>query len=306
MQELTARAALVAAPDLAGGLTASVARDEVEEALQAAQEPPQLVLDVTRFEGGEAAETRSIAVAWEKGDLEELLRQSNAERLTLTFDRGAIEQAMTADVEAHGIREKVLVLAVAATAAAGAAGAAAAHPVGVPASGGQAVEAVVSPDDRGLSMASPVGGADAVVSPDDRAVSRASPVSASTGVSPDDRDVSRASPVAPAETGLSPDDRAVSRTFPAPEPALGADDRAVSRAAPVSLPDAGPGLSPDDRALPRTAPAPAPSTAEFASDDGFSISTPGPAETAAIGGAIALAITGAGFLVAGRRRGRLA
>ena len=289
MQEVNARAALVAAPGPGGGLTTSLPRDEVEEALRAAQEAPQLVLDVTRFADGEAAETRSITVAWEKGDLEELLRQATGERVTLTFDRDALEQAMEADVEAHGIREKVLVLAVAATAAAGAAGAAAAHPVGVPTSGGQAVEAVVvSPDDRGLSRASPVVGADTAVSPDDRAVSRASPVSAAE------------------TTGSSPDDRAVSRTFPAPDTGVGVDDRAVSRAAPVPVGDTGGGISPDDRALPRTAPAPAPSGVETVSDSGFSISAPSPAEAAAIGGAIALAITGAGFVVAGRRRGRLA
>ena len=306
MQEVPARAALAAAPGPDGGVTTSLARDEVEEALRsAAQETPQLILDLTRFEDGEVAETRRIAVAWEKGDLEELLRQTSGERVVLTFDRTALEQAMVADVEAHGFREKILILAVAATAAGGAAGAAAAHPVGVPAGGGEAVEAVVSPDDRGLSMASPVAAADTAVSPDDRAASRAFPVAApDTGVSPDDRAVSRMAPVAADDTALGPDDRAVSRAFPAPETGVGADDRAVSRAAPVSVADEATGLSPDDRPLSRAATSPGPSVEGTGSEGGLSISAPSPTETAAIGGAIALAITGAAFLVAGRRHGR--
>ena len=76
--------------------------------------PPDLILDVTRFANGDPAETRDLVVAWERADLEELLRQGESDRVILTFDSDAIREAMEADVEAHGIREKVLVLAVAA------------------------------------------------------------------------------------------------------------------------------------------------------------------------------------------------
>src|SRR5215211_7154035 len=142
MQELSARAALVPAPDVSDGLTTSVSREEVAEALRTADSPPDLILDVTRFSNGDAAETRNLVVAWERGDLEELLRQSEGDQIVLTFDREAIRQAMEADVEAHGIREKALVLAVAAMAATGAAASASAG---------------VSPDDRAVSQATSVG-----------------------------------------------------------------------------------------------------------------------------------------------------
>src|SRR5215217_2082433 len=127
MQELRARAALVSAPEVTDGLTTAVSREEVTEALRAADSSLDLILDVTRFSNGDPAETRNLVVAWERGDLEELLRQSKGDRIVLTFDHAAIRQAMEADVEAHGIREKALVLAVAAVAATGAAAGASAQ-----------------------------------------------------------------------------------------------------------------------------------------------------------------------------------
>src|SRR5215211_5320868 len=127
MQELSARAALVSAPEVTDGLTTAVSREEVTEALRAADSSLDLILDVTRFSNGDPAETRNLVVAWERGDLEELLRQSEGDRIVLTFDHAAIRQAMEADVEAHGIREKALVLAVAAVAATGAAAGASAQ-----------------------------------------------------------------------------------------------------------------------------------------------------------------------------------
>jgi hypothetical protein len=339
MQELSARAALVSAPEVSDGLTASVPREEVAEALRVGDTPPDLILDVTRFSNGDPAETRNLVVAWERGDLEELLRQTEGDQVVLTFDREAIRQAMEADVEAHGIREKALVLAVAAVAATGAAANASAG---------------VSPDDRAVSKSAPAATAPSV-SPDDRAVSKATSVgqveipylshgtltpeaaAAGGGVSPDDRAVSMAAPATGAESeaaaaggGVSPDDRAVSMAAPAtgseseaaaaeipylshgtltPEAAaagssLSPDDRAVSMAAPATGAEseaaaAGSSLSPDDRAVSMAAPAPADVAAD---DSGISISAPSPTTAVGIGAAVALAITGAAFAVAGRRR----
>jgi hypothetical protein len=76
------------------------------------------------------------------------------------------------------------------------------------------------------------------------------------------------------------------------------DDRAVPRVAP---PTPTPIVSPDDRALPRS-PVEAP-TGGTASDPGITWA-PSSAETAVLAGAIALAITGAFFVVGGRRRPR--
>jgi hypothetical protein len=128
VQELNARAALVPATSVEDGLSTTVTRDQVAEALRA-DGPVELVLDVTRFEGsGEPAETQSVAVSWERPDLERLLSAGSGDTIQLTFDRQAIEDAMS-DVEGHGFRERVLVFAVAATVAAGAAGAANAAPM---------------------------------------------------------------------------------------------------------------------------------------------------------------------------------
>jgi hypothetical protein len=104
MQEIPARAALVSAPDVAQGLTTSISREEVEKAMRAEDGPLELILDVTRFENDEPAETRSVAVAWQPSDLEQLLRQAEGDRVTLTFDGEALREAMEGDVEAHGLR----------------------------------------------------------------------------------------------------------------------------------------------------------------------------------------------------------
>jgi hypothetical protein len=260
MEEISARASLVPAADVSQGLTTSVSRSELEEVLGSDEEPIELILELTQFSDGEAAgEPRSVAVSWERSDLERLLEEATGERVTLTFDRQALLEAATTDVEAHGMRETVLALAVAATAATGAAASASAEPGPFLGTGATSTQ---------------VGG------PDDRAVSRAAPT-------PD--------PV------LGVDDRAVPRAAPVDIPTPAPDDRAVPRATPVEFPS--PGLAPDDRAVPRaTTPVEAPATGSV-SDPGSSWS-PSPAETAVLVGALALAITGAFFVVGGRRRVR--
>jgi hypothetical protein len=339
MEEIAARAALVPAPDVGDGLTTSIARSEIEEVLAAEEAPIELVLDVTRFADGETGDTRSISVSWERSDLEQLLKDAQGDQVILTFDREALRQATDDDVEAHGFREKILVLAVAATAATGAAATAAAEP-GAFLGAGTPVAQSLSPDDRAFARTAPVSAADAVASPDDRAFARTSPVSApDAGVSPDDRAFPRTSPVSAPDAGVSPDDRAFPRTSPvsapdagvspddrafqrptpvsAPDAGVSPDDRAFPRTSPVSAPDAGvspddralprspiaapdTGLSPDDRAFPRTSPVSAPATGTV-SDPGTSWA-PSPTEAVAVAGALALLITGAFFLVGSDRR----
>jgi hypothetical protein len=296
MQELSARAALVPAPQVSDGVSTVVSREEVTAALGAADGPPDLILDVTRFSNGDPAETRNLVVAWERGDLEELLRQSDGDQIVLTFDKDAIREAMEADVEAHGIREKVLVLAVAAMAATGAAANASAS---------------LGPDDRAVSFGTSVGQVEipylshGTLTPDAGA--------AGASVSPDDRAVSMAAPATGSESELAaseipylshgtltPDDAAAAAAGPSVSP----DDRAVSMAAPATAAAseaiaAETSVSPDDRAVSFAAPAPADVAA---GDSGISIEAPSPAVTAGIGAAIVFAITGAAFVVANRRR----
>jgi hypothetical protein len=299
MEEIAARAALVPAPDVGDGLTTSISRSEIEEVLAADEAPIELVLDVTRFADGETGDTRSISVSWERSDLEQLLKDARGDQVILTFDREALRQATDDDVEAHGFREKILVLAVAATAATGAAATAAAEP-GPFLGAGTPVAQSVSPDDRAFARTAPASASDAVVSPDDRAFARTSPASApDAGVSPDDRAFPRTSPVSAPDAGVTPDDRAFPRTSPvsAPDAIVSPDDRALPRS-PIAAPDTG--LSPDDRALPRTSPVSAPATGTV-SDPG-STWAPSPTEAVAAAGALALLITGAFFLVGSDRR----
>jgi hypothetical protein len=321
MQEIPARAALVPATNVAEGLTTFVARDDVKKAIQSSDGPLELVLDLTRFEGGDAAETRSIAVAWERKDLEELLSKSQGEQVVLTFDGKALRDAFESDVEAHGLRERALVLAVAATAATGiAAGAASGSTLAendrAHFSSAAVTQTSLGADDRDVSRADPLSqpslhSDDRAVArtdplsqpslgPDDRAVPRAAPqpVAGEPGLSPDDRALPRTDPLA--QPSIGPDDRAVPRATPVPEPTLGADDRALPRTDPVSQP----ALGPDDRALPRTDPLAQPDPVTGSADDGTFIEAPSPGTIAVIGG-IALAITGAAFAAAAASRRRV-
>jgi hypothetical protein len=327
MDELAARAVVVPASAVGEGLTTSIPRSEIQEVLDQDETPIELVLDVAQFKDGKATDTRSVAVSWERSELEELLRATSGDNVTLTFDGEALGQAFATDVEAHGIRETVLALAVAATAATGAASSASAEPGMYLGTGAPPVEQT-SPEIPYLSHGQGVTEADLGIvtgtSPDDRAVPRGEAAAAPT--SPDDRAVSRSEPAAqtPAgpeipylshgqgvteadlgiATGTSPDDRAVPRTEPAAAPApTGLEIPYLSQGQGVTPAELGiaTGTSPDDRALPRTDPVA--TTGGTASDPG-TFSVPSPAETATIAGVIALMITGAFFIVGGRRRMR--
>lgn len=278
MDEVAARAVLVPTSDVADGVSASIPRSEIEEVLAANELPIELVLDVARVADGESSDTRTIAVSWERDELERLLSEARDENVILTFDREMLGHAIEEDVEAHGFREVTLALAIAGTAAAGGAAVASAEPGPM------------------LGTAPTVNQS---ASPDDRAFAR----TPAPALSPDDRAVPRSTPVPTATPGLSPDDRALPRMTPTPEPTLSPDDRALPRMSPVEQTPVPPALSPDDRALPRSTPVEVPTTGTV-SDPGISWS-PGPAETAALAGILALAITGAYFIVGGRRRPRV-
>ena len=155
MQE-NAQASMVSEAELHGGLSTTISRTAVEEALRL-DEPPALVLDVT----GPAGE-RSIAVSWKRDDLERLLREATGDTIQLTFDRAGLEQALADDdVEAHGLKQKAAVLAVALAAAAGVAGGASAMPMGT---GGGPSAGQADPTDGGIVNQEPATGGDSVIS----------------------------------------------------------------------------------------------------------------------------------------------
>jgi hypothetical protein len=286
MEQISARAALVPASDLGDGLTTTIPRSEIQDVLAAEEEPIELVLDVTRFSDGEAGEMRNVSVTWERSDLERLLKEAEGDQIALTFDLDTLRRATDpSEVEAHGLRETAMILAVAATAVAGGAQAAAAEPGPM------------------LGQAAPITQSTEPAGPVIPYLSHGEGVSSAelgtTGVAPDDRAVARVD--APS---LSPDDRAVARTDAAAEPA-GPQIPYLSQGEGVTSAELGigTGVAPDDRALPRTDPVATTGGTATASDSG-TFSAPSP-ETVVVAGAIALAITGAFFLVgAGRRRVR--
>jgi hypothetical protein len=263
MEQISARAALVPASDLGDGLTTTIPRSDIQAVLAAEEEPIELVLDITRSSDGEAA-ARNVSVAWERTDLEQLLAEAQGDQIVLTFDREALTRA-TDDVEAHGLRETALILAVAATAAAGGAQAAAAEP-GAMLGGTAPITQSAGPEIPYLSQGQGVTAADlgigTGVSPDDRAVARTDEAAPAAPAGPEIPYLSQGQGVTPADLGI------------------------------------GTGTSPDDRALPRTDPV---ATTGGTVSDPSTFSVPGP-DTVAIAGAIALLITGAYFLIGTDRR----
>jgi hypothetical protein len=141
MEDVASTAKLVdmIAPDDGHALTATIPRSQVEAAIGEGGSA-DLILDVARIRDGER-EDRTATVSWEQPDLEELLRRATGDQIELTFDEAELERMLEAsDVEAHGFREKALVLTVAAATAAGIAGGAG---------------AMVMPDSGGGVSASP-------------------------------------------------------------------------------------------------------------------------------------------------------
>ena len=251
MDELAARAVVVPASAVGKGLTTSIPRSEIKEVLDQDETPIELVLEVAHFTDGKATDTRSVTVSWERNELEELLRAADGENVVLTFDGEALGQTFATDVEAHGIREAVLALAVAATAATGAAGSASAEP-------GKYLGTGTTPTEIPyLSQGQGVTPADLGIAADEAA--------APTQAAPEIPYLSQGQGVTPADLGI------------------------------------GTGTAPDDRALPRTDPV---ATTGGTASDPATFSVPSPAETATIAGVLALMITGAFFVVGGRRRMR--
>jgi hypothetical protein len=111
MDEVSTKAKLVDSATTDPGLTVTLPRSEVDEALRAGEGEAELLLDVVRATNGDK-EQRRVAVAWDHIDLEKLAQEATGERVTLAIDAKSLEQAFEADVEAHGIRETALALSI--------------------------------------------------------------------------------------------------------------------------------------------------------------------------------------------------
>ena len=143
MDEVAGKAKLVDAESLdaaSRALTATISRSHIETAL-ADDEGADLRLEIARIQNGER-DDRAVTVAWERADLEGLLRSASGDQITFAFDQEELERMLEEpDVEAQGLREKVLVLTVAAATAGAFAGASQAMPADI---GGTTSSAAVS------------------------------------------------------------------------------------------------------------------------------------------------------------------
>jgi hypothetical protein len=94
---------------------ASVSRRQITNVLHEPDGAPELVLDLVTAEGGEHA---TISMTWSRDDLERLLEAASGDEVALMFDRDELASAFS-DVEAHGLRARTAVFAVAAAGALG-------------------------------------------------------------------------------------------------------------------------------------------------------------------------------------------
>jgi hypothetical protein len=315
----------------ARGITATIPRTEVEEALHSDMSP-ELFLDVAR-PGDD--EFHTVMVSWDRGDLERILEASSGDAVKLTFDREELAYAIGDDVEAHGLREKAAVLTVIAGIAGAAAGTAAAqYPGGPDWSTGPAITATadrggdfvtdvssaapgdVIASDRGVVPVTDVGGQAVAV---DRGSDFVTDVSSAA---PGDMIVSDRGVVPVTDTSSTPLDPAI---VAAMDEQAAVSDRGdfVTDTSSTAQPgtEAQPGFadlndqahfgSPavagdargTDFVTDASSSGPGTSTAPVGDEGGISI--PAPAAGAAIAGGLALLIAGAGFAMSGdRRRGR--
>ena len=266
MQELDAQATVVDTGGISGGLTTTIARSDVQSALQETDIPP-LVLDIQRGE-----ESNSVALTWKRDDLERLLSEATGDQIQLTFDRAAIEQAFD-DVEAHGMREKAAVIAVAVAGAAALAGGASAMPMDTGGGG---------PANAPVALSGPSG----VHLGDTTAVSTADDPAIATAIS--DAQSPAAAPV---------DDPAIAsaiNSYAEAPPAAHIGDTIAGTQVGLNQETGPSGAFRGDTT------AGAPQTA-YATDDGTSLGDVAPG-VAAVGAGAALLIVGAAFVAGSRRR----
>jgi hypothetical protein len=157
MDDDSRRARLVDETSFEGrGVSTKLPRSQVEEAVRATDPPPELALDIRAGD-----EEHRLAIAWDREDLERVLGRTRGDSVVLTFDPDELARAVAGDFEAHGLRERVTVLAVAAATATGAfAGAAAASPVGDPGPSGTSAKLsqhaqLPQSDEGGITISAP-------------------------------------------------------------------------------------------------------------------------------------------------------
>ncbi len=292
MGEVGSRAQLVDASDLdarSHKIAATVPRDEIQEALRV-EDGRELILDLARRENGDV-QAHTLRVAWTEDQLEELLRETSGEQVTLFFDADELQQALAADedVEAHGAREKTAAILTVAAMAAGVAASA------------QPASAKLDPTTGGT------------VPPIEMVSDAASsgPVAVEAAAGPElISDAALSGPVPIEATATGPElisDAASSGPVPIEATAAGPElisDAASSGPAPIEATAAGPELISDAASSGPVSAAQSASLAATVSSAGSNDAGLSASEIAgtAVGGGLVLLVTAAGFAVRGRRR----
>jgi hypothetical protein len=268
-------------------IAATLPRAELEEALRS-EEVPELVLGVDSRNNGDV-EAHTLRVAWTEDQLRELLRDTEGENITLTFDAEELQRALSGeDIEAHGMREKtaaaITVAAMAAGIGATAHSAAAQTQYGGTVGGGSTIEMV---SDAGSSGGAGMG-----------AVQASGPELISDAASGPGVDVVRASGpelVSDAASGPGVDVVGASGPELVSDAASGPGVYVPASAGPEVISDAA-----STGTLSAAQSSQVAATSVGGGDSSLSASEI--AGTAAIGGVVLL-ITAAGFVVRGKHRG---
>lgn len=117
MDDLRTRALLVdfdPARTGTGAIGTVLTRDEIAETAARGEFPATLLLELDR----EGTAQARVAVDWDEHMLEQLLASTEDDEIALWFDERELARAFDEpDVEAHGLRERAAVLAIAVTAA---------------------------------------------------------------------------------------------------------------------------------------------------------------------------------------------
>ncbi|HJQ73643.1 MAG TPA: hypothetical protein VJ814_02060 [Gaiellaceae bacterium] len=171
MDDLRTRAQLVADDRAGTGIGTVVTRAEIAEAAAGAEFPATLLLDLDKVGAadGEVTAHARVAVDWDQEMLERLLAVTDDNEIELWFDEGELNRAFEEpEVEAHGLRERAAVLAVAAVAAGASASPALARVAADTGGGGGAATTGFGVNPATGERSVPIGGAERALQQDEK------------------------------------------------------------------------------------------------------------------------------------------
>jgi hypothetical protein len=117
VDDLLTRAQLVGDEPAPGAIGTVIPRAEFADTAARGEFPATLLLDLEQAETGDGDGTAHarLAVQWDEISLDQVLASTEEEQIALWFEERELARAFD-DVEAHGLRERAAVLAIAVTA----------------------------------------------------------------------------------------------------------------------------------------------------------------------------------------------